>query len=63
MPRSITGAELDPEDGFPIFKDGMSRKRWLEHSRPARKQALVDELLATTEDDIEDDIEDDDLSI
>lgn len=42
--RSSTGAALDPEDGKPIFRDGLSRKRWLDSTRPERKADLVEAL-------------------
>jgi len=47
-PTSSTGATLDPVDGWPVFTDGMSRRRWLDHTRPERTAQLVEDLKAST---------------
>ena len=40
------GVELDPEDGRPVFHDGMSRRRYLEQQKAEMKAANLEELRA-----------------
>lgn len=44
LTSQMTGAQLDPEDGNPIFADGMSRKRWLDATKDQRKAKFIAEL-------------------
>lgn len=56
LPKSYSGATLDPVDHQPIFGefDGVmvSRERYLELTRNAAKDRLVDELRASVEEDL-----------
>jgi hypothetical protein len=44
--RSLTGVQLDPVDGWPVFAGGMSRRRWLHATRDQRKAQLIEDLRA-----------------